>query len=211
MKKFSVIAFTVVMAGVWFAGDVSASTIGKGTVSISTSSDVFYLIRKTKDEDNYTEFNADFAGGYFLLDNLEIEIGVNLEKTDNKEYEDKTSWYGIDSMVRYHFPLKENFNLYVGGGIGFGKYHEEGKDWAQYSDTGNWYQDSYDRDQNRFALRSEIGGEWFLNPMIALTIGAKYQRYKWSSDDYSWDDVTRNYFYVPNIGIKIFTTRSAAE
>ena len=213
MKKFSVIAFVVGMTAMLLAEDVLASTIGKGTISISTSSDMFYLLRKTQDdkEDDYSAFNIDFAGGYFIIDNLELELGAYFTKTKYND-EDESTATGIDPMVRYHFPLSENFNLYLGGGVGFGKYNEDGKNWGQ-DDSGGWYQYSYELEESRFSILADFGGEFFLNPMIALTIGVGYRRDAWSRDQNGSDlgDLTRDNFYLPVIGLKVLTTRPAND
>lgn len=196
MKNIKIFALILVVGVVLLSGDVTASTIGKGTISISTSSNTFYQIRKSDDWNDRSFFNFDVAGGYFIRDNLEIELGLDYDHTTwDDEYDSEDTWYGIDSMLAYHWPLRDNFNLYIGAGVGYGKYK---------------YQDQYDEaDENRISLNGKLGGEFFLNALVAITVGVNYDRYTWSSDDYG-DDITANYFYIPHIGIKVFTTRPVA-
>jgi len=201
MKKIGTLALILVVGVVLLPADVTASAIGAGTISISTGSDLYYLVRTSDDlDEDYNSFNFDIAGGYFIIDNLEIGFGVyyNREKwkDDEADWERTVAEYGIDPRVIYHLPLGDNLNLYVGAGIGYGKYKDEETGYSDY-------------EVGRFSLRGELGAEFFLNPLIAITAGARYQRHTWSPDDFD-DDITVNYFYIPHIGIKLFTTRPVA-
>ena len=173
--------------------NVSGSTIGAGTISISTSTNIQYYFQ-TASDDVLTQngFNLGIEGGYFFGDNLETQVGILVQWTKSKikalSVEGETSSYGANLAEIYHRPISDNFNLYIGGVVGYLR-----------SDMGTLK-------INQWTLGAEVGGEWFFTPNVALTIGARYNRYIGSGDT----DVSLNQFTLPLIGLKVFTTRPVA-
>ena len=68
-----------------------------------------------------TTLNLQLSGGYFVIDNLEVGLGVNLSSTENKvdSNEETTSGTAIGPNVTYMVPIGENFYLPISGGIGY--------------------------------------------------------------------------------------------
>jgi len=100
------------------------SQVAKGTIRLgpelaysSASQEIDGFSAKFKT----TTLNLQLSGGYFVVDNLELGLGVQLASTLNKvdSAEQKSSGTAIGPNVTYMVPIVENFYLPVFGGISY--------------------------------------------------------------------------------------------
>lgn len=140
MKKILLTLFASVIV---FA---ASAQISKGTVILGGSSNLNFT-SYNEDAGDYSQFDVDIHGGYFLMDNL--AAGLNLFYSKDSEADDATTAFGV--FARYYF----NGKIFAGAAFNSAKQ-------GDFSGT---------------QIPIEVGYAWFLNNAVAIEPALNYSIY----------------------------------
>ena len=179
-----IVSSVILLIGISFAGEIDKETWSLGgSLNINNSTSDF-------DEDNVDStksLNVTMSGGYFVVNNFEIELGIDYRKEEVGDLE--TINYSLIPMINYHLPITESSNLILGIGIRQEKYEYKYK--------------SFSDDGDSFGYGIKVGFELFLITNAALTLEAIYWEIEYNYDDADID-LSENRLIVPQIGIKLY-------
>lgn len=108
-------------------------------------------------------FNFSPSAGYFISDNIALELGLEVGSTKDAD-DDKTSSFGVNLGGRYFFTPSNQFSFTVGAALSFGSNKEkpDGGDEAKSTNFGfavspgiNYFV------SDAFALRASVGALGF--------------------------------------------------
>jgi hypothetical protein len=136
--------------------------------------------------DSSNSLNILIYGGYFVIDNFELELGISFIRQESGGNELKN--YGLIPMINYHLPITERINLVSGIGIKWEKQEYNAGSYAEF---------------DSFGYGIKVGFEFFMIPNAAITVDASYWRHAWNFDP-DYDDVNENRFTIPLVGIKLY-------
>lgn len=123
-NRKNVLKLATMLVILFFGIAEGTSQVAKGTIRLgpelaysSANQEIDGFSAKFKT----TTLNLQLSGGYFVVDNLEIGLGVQLTSTENKVDSDKQTTSGtvIGPNVTYMVPIGENFYLPISGGLGY--------------------------------------------------------------------------------------------
>jgi len=189
MKKAILLVIPICWIIVVGQGSLMADTIEKGTFSLGGASTTSYTMRNFEYADNVQILNFSVQGGYFVINNLELQVAFDYYREDGDHGYEKKS-HGIRPMVNYYIPLSQSVNLF--GGVGFAWYE------TNMDTTSGSFED------NSFSYGLKAGCEVFFNPNVAAMIGFSYWRIDWDLEGYTRDSDTEDRILFPYIGIKVY-------
>lgn len=123
-NKKNLLKLVSILTFLFFGVNDATSQVSKGTIRLgpelaysNASQEIDGFTSKFKT----TTLNLQLSGGYFVIDNLELGLGIQLTRTTNKVDSDEqtTSGTAIGPNITYMVPIGENFYLPISGGIGY--------------------------------------------------------------------------------------------
>lgn len=172
MKKLLLTLFASVIV---FA---TSAQISKGAILVGGSSNLGFT-SYNEDAGDYSQFNIDVKGGYFIMDNLAVGLNLGYSSADFGDSGKKTNT-GFGVFGRYYFNGK------IFGGVGFNSVKVK------------FESDSLDSESTVSVIPIEIGYAAFLNDAIAIEPALNYSIYGSDGDGAS---------FGVNVGITVFLNR----
>lgn len=123
-NKKNLLRLASILTFLFFGVNSATSQIAKGTVRLGPQ---LAYSNVSQDINGFTEkfititLNLQLSGGYYVIDNLELGLGLQLASTANKVGSDENRESGIiiGPNVTYMIPIGEKFYLPIFGGIGY--------------------------------------------------------------------------------------------
>ena len=118
----------------------------QGKIRIGGSSSLDFINLKHDGADGSTNmFDLNLNGGYFIMDNLSIDVGLGFSMEKYSEANDASTTFTGEIGARYYLPV----NVFAGAGFDFMSY----KEGESVSGTG---------------VKLKVGYSWFVNDNIAI-------------------------------------------
>lgn len=170
------------------------SQVAKGTIRLGPS--LAYTSQTNKEVGSYTKnkistLELGLFGGYFVIDNLEVALGVTLARTNQEER--TIGRTAIGPQVTYMVPIGEKFYLPISGGIAYN---------SLTYDEGNYYNESY----SGLGYGVGMGVEYLVSNKIGARFSLTFSAGSVSDNDNS--DITVNIKNTfAGIGFNIYLER----
>lgn len=160
MKKIFLTAFAALTV---FA---ASAQIEQGTILVGASSNAGFT-SFNEDAGDYSQFNLDVKGGYFIMDNLAIGLNLGFSSVDFGDSGKETDT-GFGLFGRYYFNGK------IFGGVGFNSVKVK------------FESDSFDSESTVSVIPIEVGYAAFLNDAVAIEPALNYSIYGGDSEGASF-------------------------
>ncbi len=174
---------------------VALAQTEQGKFVIGGSSDLSFISTSSEvdgnDAGDSSEFEFSVDGGYFVIDNLAVGLGVDLAFGKEEEpgfEEEKSTTFLVGPFARYYF-LEDKIRPFAQGSVAFGKNKTEAGSNEFKSDA--------------FAFGFDAGVAIFLNDNISIDAALGYARTKISPDVEGARDLEANGFGLA-VGFNLF-------
>ena len=135
----------------------ASAQISKGAILMRGSSNLGFT-SFNEDAGDYTQFNLDVKGGYFIMDNLALGLNLGFSSVDLGDSGKETDT-GFGVFGRYYFNGK------IFGGVGFNSVKVK------------FESDSFDSESTVSVIPIEVGYAAFLNDVVAIEPSVNYSIY----------------------------------
>lgn len=197
MKKI-VLGLSMIMGITAFGQTEKGNVVIAGSTSLNFNSltPKVKISGATSEGDKTTTLSFTPSIGYFIIDNLALNLDMNLtsmtQKGDN--YKDTTTAFSFLPGATYYFNNNSKFIPYLGANIGYGT--------MKYSETYN--NNTVDSDKSGFTWKVKGGGMYMVTNSLAVDLGLGYSQFSTSQEVNSIKATTTLNNFGVNLGMAYF-------